>query len=97
MNFKVTGNNCKKNKNIKINFEPFYNESFLESDFKIEINYKKENLKLINNSIHFKFNCVLNYTNHLKITSNKVFSQYDKRIGLNRLKRSILINSIISL
>ena len=95
MNFKVTGNNCKKNKNIKINFEPFYNESFLESDFKIEINYKKENLKLINNSIHFKFNCVLNYTNHLKITSNKVFSQYDKRIGLNRLKRSISINSII--
>ena len=95
MNFKVTGNNCKKDNNIKINFEPFYNESFLESDFKIEINYKKENLKLINNSIHFKFNCVLNYTNHLKITSNKVFSQYDKRIGLNRLKRSILINSII--
>ncbi len=95
MNFKVAGNNCKKDNNIKINFEPFYNEGFLESDFKIEINQKKENLKLINNSIHFKFNCVLNYTNHLKITSNKVFSQYDKRIGLNRLKRSILINSII--
>ena len=36
-----------------------------------------------------------NYTNHLKIISNKLFSQYDKKIGLNRLKRSILINSII--
>ena len=54
-----------------------------------------KNLKLINNSIHFKFNCISNYTNHLKITSNKLFSQHDKRIGLNRLKRSILINSII--
>ena len=95
INFKLTGDNCKKDKSIKINFEPFYDENFLESDFEIEMNYKKKNLKLINNSIHFKFNCISNYTNHLKITSNKLFSQHDKRIGLNRLKRSILINSII--
>ena len=95
INFKLTGNNCNKYKNIKINFEPFYNESFLESDFQIEMNYKKKNLKLINNSINFKFNCISNYTNRLKITSNKLFSQHDKRIGLNRLKRSIIINSII--
>jgi hypothetical protein len=95
INFKLTGNNCNKYKNIKINFEPFYNESFLESDFEIEMNYKKKSLKLINNSINFKFNCISNYTNHLKIISNKLFSQYDKKIGLNRLKRSILINSII--
>ena len=95
INFKLTGDNCKKDKNMKINFEPFYGESFMESDFEIEMNYKKKDIKLINNSIDFKFNCVLNYTNHLKITSRKIFSQYDKRIGLNRLKRSILINSII--
>ena len=95
INFKLTGDNCKKDKNMKINFEPIYGESFMESDFEIEMNYKKKDIKLINNSIEFKFNCVSNYTNHLKITSRKIFSQYDKRIGLNRLKRSILINSII--
>ena len=95
INFKLTGDNCKKDKSIKINFEPFYDENFLESDFEIEMNYKKKNLKLINNSIHFKFNCISNYTNHLKINSRKFFSEYDKKIGLNRLKRSILINSII--
>ena len=95
INFKLTGDNCKKDKNMKINFEPFYGESFMESDFEIEMNYKKKDIKLINNSIEFKFNCVSNYTNHLKITSRKILSQYDKRIGLNRLKRSILINSII--
>tara|TARA_B100000767_G_scaffold116623_1_gene111291 strand:- start:861 stop:2249 length:1389 start_codon:yes stop_codon:yes gene_type:complete len=95
INFKLTGDNCKKDKNIKINFEPFYDDSFLESDFEIEMDYKKKNLKLINNSINFKFNCISNYTNRLKITSNKIFSQHDKRIGLNRLKRSIIINSII--
>ena len=95
INFKLTGNNCKKDKNIKIDFEPFYNDSFLESDFEIEMNYKKKNIELTNNTIHFKFNCISNYTNHLKITSNKLFSQLDKKIGLNRLKRSILINSII--
>ena len=95
INFKLKGDDCKKDKNIKINFEPFYDENFLVSDFEIEMNYKKKNITLINNSIHFKFNCISNYTNHLKITSSKFFSEYDKKIGLNRLKRSILINSII--
>ena len=95
INFKITGNNCKADKKIKINFEPFFNDTFLETDFEIEMNYKKKNFKLVDNSIHFKFDCVSNYTNHLKIITNKLFSQYDKRIGLNRLKRSILINSII--
>ena len=95
LNFKLTGDNCKKDKNIKIIFEPFYDDSFLESDFEIEMNYKKKNIKLKNNAIHFKFNCISNYANHLKITSSKIFSKYDKKLGLNRLKRSILINSII--
>jgi len=95
INFKITGNNCKADKKIKINFEPFFNDTFLETDFEIEMNYKKKIFKLVDNSIHFKFDCVSNYTNHLKIITNKLFSQYDKRIGLNRLKRSILINSII--
>ena len=80
---------------MKINFEPFYDDKFLASDFEIEMNYMKKNIKLTNNSINFKFNCILNYTYHLKLTSSKFFSQYDKRIGLNRLKRSIRINSII--
>jgi len=95
INFKVIGNSCNKDKNIRINFEPFYDINFSESDFEIEMNYKKKNIKLKNNSIHFKFNCTLNYINHLKIISNRLFSQYDKGIGLNRLKRSILIDSII--
>jgi len=94
INFKLPGDDCKKEKNMKINFEPLYDESFLVSDFEIEMNYKKKNITLINNSIHFKFNCISNYTNHLKITSRKLFSEYDKKLGLNRLKRSILINSI---
>ena len=95
INFRLTGDSCKKDKKIKINFEPFYNESFLENHFEIEMNFKKKDIKLINNSIEFNFKCVSNFTNHLKITSNKLFSQYDKRIGLNRLKRSILIKSIV--
>ena len=95
INFKVIGNSCNKDKNIRINFEPFYDINFSESDFEIEMNYKKKNIKLKNNSIHFKFNCTSNYINHLKIISNRLFSQYDKGIGLNRLKRSIFIDSII--
>ncbi len=95
INFKLTGNNCKEDKKIKINFEPYFNDTFSETDFEIEMNYKKKNFKIVNNSILFKFDCVSNYTNHLKIITNKLFSQYDKRIGLNRLKRSIFINSII--
>ena len=95
INFKVIGNNCNKDKNIRINFEPFYDINFLESDFEIEMNYKKKNIKLKNDSIHFKFNCISNNINHLKIISNRLFSQYDKRIGFNRLKRSIFIDSII--
>lgn len=71
-----------------------YNDIFIETDFEIEINGEKKNIKLNDNSINLKFNCISNYTNHLKITSNRTFSQYDKRIGLNRLKKSIIINSI---
>ena len=94
LNFKLKGANCIKDKKIHIEFEPFYNDSFKETDFEIEINKEKKNIELNNNSLNFKFNCNSNFTNHLKITSKKLFSQYDKRIGLNRLKRSILINSI---
>ena len=94
LNFKLNGVNCSNDKNIKIKFEPFYNDIFIETDFEIEINGEKKNIKLNDNSINLKFNCISNYTNHLKITSNRTFSQYDKRIGLNRLKKSIIINSI---
>ena len=95
INFKLTGDNCKNDTNIKINFEPFYKDIFLKSDFEIEINYQKKNIEVKENSIDFKFNCIKNYTNHLKITTSKLFSEFDKRKGLNRLKRSILISSII--
>ena len=94
LNFRLKGTSCIKDKKIQIKFEPFYNDSFKQTDFEIEINKEKKNIELINNSLNFKFNCIPNFTNHLKITSYKLFSQYDKRIGLNRLKRSILINSI---
>lgn len=95
INFKLTGDNCKNDTNIKINFEPFYKDIFLKSDFEIEINYQKKNIEVKENSIDFKFNCIKNYTNHLKITTGKLFSEFDKRKGLNRLQRSVLINSII--
>ncbi len=95
INFELTGDHCKDDTNIKINFEPFYKDSFLKSDFEIEMNYEKKNIEVNENSMNFKFNCIPNYTNHLKITTNKLFSEFDKKKGLNRLKRSILINSII--
>jgi len=94
LNFKLSGANCSDDKNIQIKFEPFYNDVFIGTDFEIEINGEKKNIELNDNSLNFKFNCAPNYTNHLKITSNKIFSQYDKKIGLNRLKRSIIINTI---
>jgi len=94
INFKLKGDKCRNASNVKIDFEPYFNESFATSDFEIELNNEKKDFRIENNSINFDFDCVSNDINYLMIKSNKIFSEFDKKIGLNRSKKSIIIRSI---
>ena len=94
LNFKIKGKKCKDNINMKVVINSVYKEIFLNSDFEIFMNSKKINFNIFDNVINFKFRCDESLKQEFRIISKKNLSEYDKRKGLNRHKKSIIIDTI---
>ena len=96
MLFEVKGKNCKTDSLIELNIEKYYKNLLLPLELTLILNRnQKEDIVLNNNKeFVFKFNCKLNEINTIDINVQNPKSLFDLKRGLNRVKKSIVLNSI---
>ena len=94
--FRVKGKKCLKESSIKFQINKYYANLSLPIELSLIINKdKKEDIVLNKNSeFTFKFNCNLNTVNTIEINVKNPQSLFDLKRGLNRIKKSIILNSI---
>ena len=96
--FKVKKEKCKNNLNLRFKIDKFYPEISKPMNLKISVNqnYKKLDLSKINlnKEILMKFDCQNENINEINFDIENAFSLHDLKKGLNREKRSIILNSI---
>ena len=94
--FEAKGKNCKTDSLIKLNIEKYYKNLSFPVELTLILNRnQKEDIILDNNKeLVFKFNCKLNDINTIDINVKKPKSLFDLKKGLNRVKKSIVLNSI---
>jgi hypothetical protein len=94
--FRAKGKKCLKESLIKFQIKKYYANSLLPIELSLIINNgKKEDIVLNKNSeFIFKFNCNLNTVNTIDINVKNPQSLFDLKRGLNRIKNSIILNSI---
>ena len=95
--FEVKGNNCGAGSLIKLDIEKYYKNFLSPIELTLILNKdQKEDFALNNNKeLAFKFNCKLNDINTIDINVKNPKSLFDLKRGLNRVKRSIVLNSIV--
>ena len=95
--FRVKGKKCLKESLIKFQINKYYANLSLPIELSLIINKgKKQDIVLNKNSeFIFKFNCNLNDINTIDINVKNPKSLFDLKRGLNRVKRSIVLNSIV--
>ena len=94
--FKVKGENCQTKSSITLEIEKYYKYLLIPIELTLILNKdQKENIILNNtNQFVFKFNCKLNDINTIDIKVKNPQSLFDLKKGLNRVKNSIILNSI---
>ena len=96
--FKVKKEKCKNNLNLRFKIDKFYPEISKPMNLKISVNqnYKKLDLSKINlnKEILMKFDCQNENINEINFDIENAFSLHDLKKGLNREKRSVILNSI---
>ena len=96
--FVAKGKNCQKESLISFQIEKYYKDLLMPIKLTLIINKNKKkdfNLDNINNNIILKFNCKLNAINTIDINVKNPQSLYDLRRGLSRVKKSIILNTMI--
>ena len=95
--FRVKGKQCQKNSLIKFEIEKYFKSILLPVELTLILNKEqKENISLDgDNEFVFKFNCKLNSINIIDIIVKNPQSLFDLKKGLNRDKKSIILNSIV--
>jgi hypothetical protein len=94
--FKVKGENCQTKSSITLEIEKYYKDLLIPIELTLILNKnQKEDFTLNNNNqFVFKFNCKLNDINTIDIKVKNPQSLFDLKKGLNRVKNSIILNSI---
>jgi len=94
----IEGKKCHKNSKIKFLIDKYYKNQNKPINLNIVINKNKKKMiqikNTINNELIMKFNCKVNSKNKIEFNIENPKSLYDLKKGLNRNKRSIILNSI---
>jgi len=95
----IEGEKCHKNSKIKISIDKYYKNQIEPINLVITINKnnKKEVIlrDAINNQLVLNFDCKINSKNIIEFNVENPKSLYDLKKGLNRQKKSIILNSLI--
>ena len=94
----IEGKKCHKNSKIKFLIDKYYKNQNEPINLNIVINNNKKKMiqieNTINNELIMNFNCKVNSKNKIEFNIENPKSLYDLKKGLNRNKRSIILNSI---
>ena len=96
---KIEGDKCHKNSKIKISVHKYYKNQIepINIDITINRNKKKEVIirDAINNQLVMNFDCKINSKNIIEFNVENPKSLYDLKKGLNRQKKSIILDSLV--
>ena len=95
----IEGKKCHKNSKIKFSIDKYYKSQNEPISLNIVINNNKKKMiqikNTINNELTMNFNCRVNSKNKIEFNIENPKSLYDLKKGLNRNKRSIILNSLV--
>jgi len=94
---KVYGKNCSNESFLKIKINQYYSQNPYPINLKIIINEQFMEKILIDkeeNDLLFKFNCLNGKKNSFFFNVENPISLFDKKNGLNRIKRSIILKNL---
>ena len=95
----IEGKKCHKNSKIKFSIDKYYKSQNEPISLNIVINNNKKKMiqikNTINNELTMNFNCRENSKNKIEFNIENPKSLYDLKKGLNRNKRSIILNSLV--
>jgi hypothetical protein len=94
---RVYGKNCSKESFLKIKINQYYSQNLYPISLKLFINEKLKKEILIDkkeNDFLFKFDCLNEKKNSIFFHVENPMSLFDKKNGLNRIKRSIVLKKL---
>ena len=94
---KVYGENCSKESYLRIKINQYYSQNLYPISLRLFINEKLTKKILIDkkeNDFLFKFNCLNGKKNSIFFHVENPQSLFDKKNGLNRVKRSIILKKL---
>ena len=95
----IEGNKCHSNSEIMFSIDKYYKSQNEPINLNIVINNSKKEIVQIknstNNQLTLSFNCKENSNNKIEFNIENPKSLYDLKKGLNRNKRSIILNSLV--
>ena len=95
--FSVNGKKCNINSKIKFVFEKYYKDNLKNLSLNTYIDNKKsKNISTTKNKneIIYNFECTPDKVHYINLNIENPVSLYDLKRGLNREKRSVILNSI---
>ena len=93
----INGNHCNENSILRLKVDKFYLKKSHPINLILLINNKETKNIIINeneNDLSIKFNCFNDRINNIFFQVDKPKSLFDKKVGLNRNKRSIILKSL---
>jgi len=94
----IEGDKCHKNSKIKISVDKYYKNEIESINLDITINRNKKKEVIIrdatNNQLILNFDCKINSKNIIEFNVENPKSLYDLKKGLNRQKKSIILDSL---
>ena len=91
------GENCSKESYLRIKINQYYSQNLYPISLRLFINEKLTKKILIDkkeNDFLFKFNCLNGKKNSIFFHVENPQSLFDKKNGLNRVKRSIILKKL---
>ena len=95
---KFTGNDCSKKSKLKLRINKFYQEKKGSIKIALKINQLEKQELVIdeyNNELLVNFNCIKGKLISLLFEIDEPESSFDRKSGLNRKKRSVILESIL--
>ena len=95
----IEGEKCHKNSKIKLSINRYYKNQIEPINLDITINENRKKTVVIreatNNQLFLNFDCKINSKNIIEFNVENPKSLYDLKKGLNRQKKSIVLDSLI--
>jgi hypothetical protein len=94
---KIYGKNCSNDSLLKIRVDKYYSQNSNPINLDISINKQFKQKILIDkkeNNLLIRFNCIIGEKNSIFFQVENPMSLFDKKVGLNRNKRSIILKDL---